>query len=166
MTLGFFTQIVSRGCKPELLIVENTGQHPTTLSYVPSSGSSKITPNTQKGTMPTVRELWLQTVMGYWVDSFIKIERATITQQSSVKEVYKLWVRTQESLDAVFTTSATEITMPMTSTSEQTSPDACPSTGATISSAVDSTTALMGAVLGVQWHFDSAGDRVHLKIIS
>ncbi|KAF9133321.1 hypothetical protein BGW39_010025 [Mortierella sp. 14UC] len=147
--------------KPELLIVEDTGQHPTTPSQ---PFSSRITPNTQKEMMPTVRELWLQSVMGYWVDSSIKTERASVIQQGSIREAYKLWVRTQESLNAAFTTPLTATTQ-MSGMSEQAIEEVCSSSGITIT-ATAAVAASMGAVLGVQWHFDSAGDRVHFEVIS
>ncbi|KAG0259580.1 hypothetical protein BGZ95_004636 [Linnemannia exigua] len=117
--------------------------------------------------MPTVRELWLQTAMAYWVDSIIKTERSSVVQQgSTTREAHKLWVRTQESLNAAFTSpTAPTMQMQMMATLDQVSEEAC-SSGDTTTTASPGSAASMGAVLGVQWHFDSSGDGVHFAFIS
>jgi len=113
--------------------------------------------------IPTVRELWLQTVLGFWVDAFIKTESSSSfqaqqhQQHEPTRESYRLWLRTQESLSAAFTTTA--MTASQTTWAEE---------GGHLSGASASVTATaisMGAVLGVQWYFDSTGDRVHFQVV-
>ncbi|KAG0294568.1 hypothetical protein BGZ96_000916 [Linnemannia gamsii] len=154
----------SSGQMPELLIVEETGQDYTNPSQLLASSRSTTTQQQQEMMMPTVRELWLQTVMGFWVDAFIKTEpplSSLIQQQQHQqrqeprRESYRLWIRTQESLSAAFTTTAT--TMLQSTWVDK---------GRSFHASTDAAAASMGAVLGVQWHFDSTGDRVYFEVVS
>ncbi|KAF9542787.1 hypothetical protein EC957_001685 [Mortierella hygrophila] len=150
------------GRKPELLIVEDTGQdHPDPSQLQASSRSA----TTQQEAMmiPTVRELWLQTALGFWVDAFIKTGSSSSSQvqqhqqHEPTRESYRLWLRTQESLSAAFTTTAMTESQP--TWAEEGGRLSSPGAAAT------ATAASMGAVLGVQWYFDSTGDRVHFQVV-
>ncbi|KAF9139409.1 hypothetical protein BG015_002045 [Linnemannia schmuckeri] len=159
----------SSGRKPQLLIVEDTGQGHSDSSQLQGSSRSTTTRQQQLQQqqqetmmMPTVRELWLQTAMGFWVDAFVKIElwlspaiQQQQQQQERKRESYRLWVRTQDSLSAAFTTAAT--TALQSTWAEEGSPFGA--------SAGAPTAASMGAVLGVQWRFDSMGERIHFEIV-
>lgn len=113
--------------------------------------------------IPTVRELWLKTVLGFWVDTFIKTESSLspqLQQQQQQqhdprRESYRLWVQTHESLSATFTTTAIAASQ-STSVEEG---------GLLSGAAATATAASMGAVLGVQWYFDSTGDRVQFQVV-
>ncbi|KAG0296928.1 hypothetical protein BGZ97_004387 [Linnemannia gamsii] len=150
----------STGRQPELLVVEDTGQDHTDPSQLYASSRSTTTQQQQETMMPTVRELWLQTVLGFWVDAFIKTGPSLSSlnqqqQQEPRRESYRLWVRTQESLGAAFTTTATTAS-PSTWAEEGRSPNA--GSGAPAAS--------NGAVLVVQWHFDREGKRVDFEVVS
>ncbi|KAG0069196.1 hypothetical protein BGZ89_003338 [Linnemannia elongata] len=140
------------GCEPELLVVEDIGQdHPD-----PSQPQEIIM-------IPTVRELWLKTVLGFWVDTFIKTESSLspqLQQQQQQqhdprRESYRLWIQTHESLSATFTTTAIAVSQ---STSAEKG-------GLLSGAAATATAASMGAVLGVQWYFDSTGDRFQFQVV-
>ncbi|KAG9065337.1 hypothetical protein KI688_002662 [Linnemannia hyalina] len=156
------------GRKPELLIVEDTGQyHPDPSQLQASSRSTATQPQQQQQQetmmIPTVRELWLQTVLGFWVDAFIKTESFSSSQVQQhqqhelTRESYRLWLRTQESLSAAFTTTAMTASQP--TWAEEGGRLSGAGAGAT------ATATSMGAVLGVQWYFDSTGDRVHFQVV-
>ncbi|KAF9133958.1 hypothetical protein BGX30_012093 [Mortierella sp. GBA39] len=153
------------GRKPELLIVEDTGQdHPDPLQLQASSRSTTTQQQQQEAMMiPTVRELWLQTVLGFWVDAFIKTESSSSSQvlqhqqHEPTRESYRLWLRTQESLSAAFTTTAMTASQPTWAEEDGRLSGA--------GAAATATTASMGAVLGVQWYFDRTGDRVHFQVV-
>lgn len=115
--------------------------------------------------IPTVRELWLQTVLGFWVDVFIKTEPSLSSQVQQQqqneprRESYSLWLRTQESLSAAFTT--TVIAASQSTWAE----DGGRLSGAGAGAGDTATAASMGAVLGIQWYFDSTGDRVQFQVV-
>lgn len=143
-------------------MIEETGKDYTIPPQLQASSRSTTTQQQQEMMMPTVRELWLQTVMGFWVDAFIKTEPSLSSliqqqqqQQTPRQESYRLWVRTQESLSAAFTTTAATVLQP--TWAEE---------GHSFHAGTDTAAASMGAILGVQWHFDSAGDRVYFEVVS
>ncbi|KAG0217100.1 hypothetical protein BGX33_011437 [Mortierella sp. NVP41] len=167
------------GRKPELLIVEDTTKDRTApqqqqqllLLLLQQQQSSMTSTTTMTRTrtnnremMPTVRELWLQTVLGFWVDALFKTEQPPITlqqqQQQAWRDSYTMWVITQESLSAAFTTATTTATAAPPAWVEGDM-----SSTATAAAAAAAAADSIGAILGVRWHFDASGDRVHFDIL-
>lgn len=114
--------------------------------------------------IPTVRELWLQTALVFWVDAYIKTEPSSSSQVQQQqqneprRESYSLWLRTQESLSAVFTTTVIAASQSTWAEEGERLSD--------VGAAASATAASMGAVLGVQWYFDRTGDCVQFQVVS
>ncbi|KAF9571065.1 hypothetical protein EC968_001049 [Mortierella alpina] len=160
------------GRQPELVLFEETGPDSHALpnqsyndAHVHAIGQvlEKLGPS-----MPSPQELWLQKLLGYWVDAMITVERddGESQEQHDVevalegypmeasqrenwksvvsKDLHRLWIRTHQSIMAMVSSSANN----------------------TAEGDTGRTTTSSGAVLGLRWHFDSVDNRFHLHLLT
>ncbi|KAF9991249.1 hypothetical protein BGZ75_000002 [Mortierella antarctica] len=158
------------GRKPELVLFEDT--IPNTNNGTQLQTGTQV--HEQLGpSMPSPQELWLQKVLGFWVDAMITIERDDSVNQErhhvevtidgsqmeasprehwkSVvsKDAYRLWIRTHKSIMAMVSSSDNSTVAPWMDEGD---------TGLA--------TASSGAVLGLRWHVDIMDSRFHLQVLT
>lgn len=161
------------GREPELVIFEDTGPGDHALDNLnPSYNDArshasirmldKLSPS-----MPSPQELWLQKVLGYWVDAMVTIEREDRESQEQhnvdvamegpqmeakpavTKDSYRLWIRTHSSIMAMVSSSSDNNVAHQMDEGD-----------------AGLATASLGAVLGLRWHFDMAENRFHLQTLT
>ncbi|KAF9923960.1 hypothetical protein FBU30_005980 [Linnemannia zychae] len=136
----------SSGQKTELLITEGSSHETTKISKTPPS--FRIAAHMQQEMMPIAHELWLQTIMGFWVDAIIKVEAVAPVLQpySYSKESFMLWIKTQESLHNAFESMSTNSDVFWTNEDGHSRAEP------------------KNTVLGVQWSIDSTGTCVQFSV--